>query len=194
MVRRVAVGYSGGPAQMQQWDAFPVAGLACPVQGLTAQSGEKDIAGLLLERRASEHQEQPQRGAVSQEKWDDRERRQGSLDAPGLEVSSLPVPRRASQPAVRRVLRQQAPLQTWQQLGNELPEQLQPQETQRGARAQRRGAVSHSEERSQARRACRRLQESQKVQALHERQASLPTEALREQMGVPRVWPSQILL
>jgi hypothetical protein len=180
VVRRVAVGHSGGPAQVQQWDEFPVGGLACPVQGPTAQSGEKDIAGLLLERRASEHQEQPQRGAVSQEKWDDRERRQGSLDAPELEASSLPVPRRASLPSVRRVLCQQAPLQAWQQLENEPPEQLLLQETQRGAWAECRGAMSHSEERSQTRRACRRFQESQKVLALLERQSSLSAEDLRE--------------
>ena len=59
MVRRVVAGHWGEPAPVQQQDAFPVARLTCPVRGLTAQSGEKDIAGPLAERRVSEHQEQP---------------------------------------------------------------------------------------------------------------------------------------
>lgn len=191
MVHRVVAGHLGEPAPVQQRDAFPVAPLAYLVRGLTAQSGEKDIAGLLLERRASEHQEQPQRGAVSQEKWDDRERRQGSLDAPELEASSLPVPLRVSLRPARRVLRQQVPHPAWQQSEKELPEQIQLQKTQRGGRAQCRGAVLHSEDRFQPRRADRRLQESQKVLVLPERQASLSREALREQTCVLRVWPSR---
>lgn len=67
MYHRALAGHLGEPAPVQQRDAFPVAPLACPVPGLTAQSGEKDIAGPLAERRVAEHQEQAQRGAVSQE-------------------------------------------------------------------------------------------------------------------------------
>lgn len=186
------MGRWGEPVPVQQLGAFPVARPACPDLGLTARPHEKDIAGPLAERRVSEPQEQRQQRAVLQESLDDRERRQGSLGASGSEVLSLQAPRRALPRQGCQVLRQQVPLQAWQQPEDVWPpEQLQPQEPRPGAQAQRRGAVLHPEEQSQARQACQQVRESQDPRGRLAPRASLPMEALRQEMDVLWAWPLQ---